>query len=143
VTGVNLEAARAYARWAGRRLPTAEEWLSAAHAVRGGRFPWGDACSAATCQCVASGAKGTSAVGAHPAGETPDGVSDLYGNTWEWTELGATLRPQHAGTAFAFGASYRHGCSAPTGLVPRAEVSVGSEYPYLGFRCAADDGGAA
>jgi formylglycine-generating enzyme required for sulfatase activity len=143
VTGVNLAAARAYARWAGKRLPTAEEWLSAAHAVRGGRFPWGDACSAATCQCAGTGAKGTSEVGAHPAGTTPDGVADLYGNTWEWTERGALLRPEHDGTSFAFGASYRHGCSAPAGLVPRAEVSVVSEYPYLGFRCAADVGGEA
>jgi len=43
VVRVTIAQARAYARWKGRRLPTAQEWERTARGVDGLRYPWGEA----------------------------------------------------------------------------------------------------
>ncbi|MBN2474918.1 MAG: SUMF1/EgtB/PvdO family nonheme iron enzyme [Pirellulales bacterium] len=84
VVYVDLDDARAYAAWAGKRLPTEEEWQLAA----GGRecllYPWGNVFDAARCNGDSSGS--TTPVRAFPAGRSPLGLYDMCGNTWEWTE---------------------------------------------------------
>lgn len=84
VVHVSRADALAYAAWAGKRLPTGEEWQHAAQAGTGRRFPWGDEPLDAT--RANQGNRGTSAVDAHPAGRTPEGVWDLCGNVWEMTD---------------------------------------------------------
>jgi formylglycine-generating enzyme required for sulfatase activity len=87
VVYVDLDDARAYARWAGRRLPTEEEWQYAAQGPSGGRherYPWGEAMLPGHCNGGESG--GTTPVQAFPQGASPFGVLDLCGNVWEWTE---------------------------------------------------------
>jgi hypothetical protein len=84
VVYVCLEDARAYAAWAGKRLPTEEEWQLAAQGADGRIWPWGgDALDPARCNHASAG---TTPVDAYPQGRTPEGLWDLCGNVWEMTE---------------------------------------------------------
>lgn len=84
VVYVSLEDARAYAQWAGKRLPTEEEWQHAAQGVSQRRFPWGDVWLPDACNYGQEG--GTTPVTRYPQGRSPYGCYDLCGNVWEWTE---------------------------------------------------------
>jgi formylglycine-generating enzyme required for sulfatase activity len=97
VTQVAYEDAEAYARWAGKALPTESEWERAARGgLEGARFAWGDEENpdgrwmANTWQgefpwenLVLDGYPGTSPVGSFPFNGY--GLHDMIGNVWEWT----------------------------------------------------------
>jgi iron(II)-dependent oxidoreductase len=84
VVYVDLEDARAYARWAGKRLPTEEEWQYAAQGGDGRSYPWGNEWQ--TGRRNDGGTGGTTDVRAFPLGRSPFGCYDMCGNAWEWTE---------------------------------------------------------
>ncbi|MFB3788770.1 MAG: formylglycine-generating enzyme family protein [bacterium] len=84
VVYVDLEDARAYAAWAGKRLPTEDEWQFAAQGREGFLYPWGNEMRPDRCNGGELG--GTTPVTAYPEGRSPFGCYDLCGNTWEWTE---------------------------------------------------------
>ena len=84
VVYVDLDDARAYARWAGKRLPTEEEWQYAAQGPDAWRYPWGNEMLPGRCNGGESG--GTTSVKAFPDGRSAFGIWDLCGNVWEWTE---------------------------------------------------------
>jgi formylglycine-generating enzyme required for sulfatase activity len=84
VVYVDLDDARAYAAWAGKRLPTEEEWQYAAEGEERRRYPWGNALRTGVCNAGETGT--TTPVRAFPAGRSPFGCYDMCGNTWEWTE---------------------------------------------------------
>jgi len=76
--------AAAYAAWAKKDLPSAEQWEKAARGPQGGTYPWGDAASVAKCNCRESGIGSTTPAERYHSGASPYGVYDLCGNTWEW-----------------------------------------------------------
>ncbi|HRB81924.1 MAG TPA: SUMF1/EgtB/PvdO family nonheme iron enzyme, partial [Nitrospira sp.] len=84
VVYVGLEDARAYAAWAGKQLPTEEEWQYAAQGASGLKYPWGEVMEPRRCNAGETGA--TTNVTAFPDGRSPFGCYDMCGNTWEWTE---------------------------------------------------------
>lgn len=88
VTWVSLEDARAYAAWAGKRLPREWEWQYAAQGLDGRLYPWGDAWDASAVPAPQRGRtmRAPDDVDAHPAGASPFGVLDLVGNVWQWTD---------------------------------------------------------
>jgi iron(II)-dependent oxidoreductase len=82
VLHVNAFEAEAFARWAGRRLPTEAEWEFAAGPAR---HPWGDDDPAGEHAHVDLAAAECVDVGALPRGDGPFGNRQLVGNVWEWT----------------------------------------------------------
>lgn len=84
VVYVDLDDARAYARWAGKRLPTELEWQYAAEGPEALLYPWGNEMLPGRCNAGESG--GTTPVKAFPEGRSPFGCWDMCGNVWEWTE---------------------------------------------------------
>ncbi|HET7475048.1 MAG TPA: ergothioneine biosynthesis protein EgtB [Dermatophilaceae bacterium] len=89
--------ADAYARWAGRRLPTEAEWEKAASwdpaTGTKRRYPWGDQPPTAVHANLGQRRLGPTPVGSYPAGAAPCGAVQLLGDVWEWTATDFTGHP--------------------------------------------------
>lgn len=105
VTWVSQEDARAYARWAGKRLPHEWEWQYAAQGSDGRLYPWGNEWNdrAVPAPGKSRSMRGPDAIDAHATGASPFGVMDMVGNVWQWTE---EFVDEHTRAAILRGGSY-------------------------------------
>ena len=85
VFGVNWWAADAYARWAGGRLPSVEEWRQLATGTNGYIYPWGMQYEAGAAQNGDQASVSLAVCASGIKDVTPQGIADLGGNLSEWT----------------------------------------------------------
>ena len=88
VTWVSIEDARAYAAWAGKRLPHDWEWQYAAQGTDGRLYPWGNDWNERALPPPDRGRtmRAPTSVDAYPAGASAFGVLDMTGNVSQWTD---------------------------------------------------------
>jgi len=147
VTWISLEDARAFAAWAGKRLPHEWEWQYAAGGADGRLYPWGNEWDAAAVPSPDKrrDSREPSAVDAYPKGSSLFGVLDMVGNIWQWTD---EYMDEHTRAAVLRGGSYYQ----PQGSMwyfPQAyKLTEHGKYLLMapsidrsctiGFRCVAD-----
>jgi formylglycine-generating enzyme required for sulfatase activity len=107
VTWVSIEDARAYANWAGKRLPHEWEWQFAAQGQDGRLYPWGSEWKRSATPVPDEGRtlRAPDDVDAHPEGASPFGVMDMVGNVWQWTD---EYVDEHTRAAILRGGNYYH-----------------------------------
>lgn len=147
--------AEAYARWAGKRLPTEAEWEKAARwdpeTGRSRRFPWGEGDPTDALTNLGQRHLEPAEVGAYPLGASPLGVHQLIGDVWEWTSSGFDpypgfeVFPYEEYSQVFFGGDYRvlRGGSFGTDPVGCRGTFRNWDHPirrqiFAGFRCARD-----
>lgn len=153
VQHVSWYEADAYARWAGKRLPTEAEWEKAAVGSDGTprEYSWGNTAPTAAHANLGGDTWGPAPVGAFPEGRSVDGVWGLLGDVWEWTAsdlsgyAGFRAFPYREYSEVFFGSEYK---VLRGGAWASAPVAVRNsfrnwDYPirrqiFAGFRCARD-----
>ena len=148
--------AEAFARWAGKRLPTEAEWEAAAAwdpaADISREYPWGDAPPEPTHANLDQLVFDVAPVDSYPNGVSPLGVSGMLGDVWEWTSTdfdgypGFEAFPYPEYSQVFFGTEYKvlRGGSWATRPGAIRNTFRNWDYPirrqiFSGFRCARDD----
>jgi gamma-glutamyl hercynylcysteine S-oxide synthase len=144
--------ARAFARWAGKLLPTEAEWHRAAYGSADGgerNYPWGNSAPSSRFGNFDFCRWDPTPVNAFPRGQSAFGVCDMLGNGWEWTST--VFAPFRGFEPFPFYRGYsadsfdgKHfvlkGGSARTAACMlrrtfRNWFQAHYQYVYAGFRC--------
>ncbi len=148
VVYVSIDDARAYAKWAKKRIPSELEWQYAAQGPNAWLWPWGNSPDSTGVKCN-PGNGVPDQVGEYPKGANPYGLEDLTGCVWQLTDDVYTTGLDKyvllkGGSYFNPKASwwYVEGGAKPlTHRQQHALVSPGYERcATIGFRCVKDAG---
>jgi iron(II)-dependent oxidoreductase len=155
VTNVCYFEADAYARWAGRRLPTEFEWEVAAawdpETGRARRHPWGDDPPTPELANLDQRLFSPAPVGAYPRGASAFGCEQMLGDVWEWTSShflpypGFRAFPYEEYSQPFFGPTFRVLRGGSWATRPRVARTTFRNWDspikrqiFAGFRCASD-----
>jgi len=161
VVNVSFSDAESFARWAHKRLPSAEEWEKAARGAQGQKFPWGNEWRdhAADIPKDRAAAKTATLVSAASfrSDASPSGALNMLGNAWEWVNaavvpddrqiaaLSKYFSPPLSKTEAFYqtrGGSFKY--AVPEGAEPdllfdNRAMPARTRQEDLGFRCAKDE----
>jgi formylglycine-generating enzyme required for sulfatase activity len=130
VVGVSFYDAVQYATWAGKLIPTSDQWTLAATGGEKVRYPWGDEFRTEFA-VYAGNAKGIEPSGEREGNVSSVGVHDLVGNKWEWTSTWFDEKEEYK--------TIRGGawCDPPEFLTIDIQMyaSPKEKIDILGFRC--------
>lgn len=154
VTNVSYYEADAYAKWAGKRLPTEAEWEKAASwSEKLGKktlYPWGDdSPTPRRANLLDSHVWGPAKVGSYPEGRSHYGCHQMIGDVWEWTSSEYVLYPGFMSKFPEYTDKWavnqkvlRGGCFAtPAGQIHSSYRNYFKPHErilFSGFRCASD-----
>jgi len=147
VTWVSMEDARAYAAWAGKRLPHEWEWQYAAQGNNNRLYPWGSNFDSSRIPLIDTSRvmRALTDVNAFPEGASLFGIMDMVGNVWQWTD---EYRDDHTRAAILKGGGYYRSATS-NWYFPRAyDLNKYGKYllmapsidrsATIGFRCVMD-----
>jgi formylglycine-generating enzyme required for sulfatase activity len=150
VVGITFVDAQEFAKWAGKRLPTALEWEKAARGPDGRSYPWGNDADPSRANVADTKPAGPMPVTAFAAAESPYRTVDMTGNVWEFADdlktpsaqavrsFAAILKPPPAATEPWYvirGGSFKRPLT--DGVVYEwTSIPARFSAPDIGFRCA-------